>query len=122
MHHSFRPLVRASCWLLAIAILGGCKGSNENTVEVKGRLVKNGQAVSVDVVTDKPLPPGDTGRIKVMFFPVKEDNDVIIDSEGNIMVGGAEMATVESDGSFHLGKGAPFVQANIASPSRTFIH
>jgi hypothetical protein len=45
--------------------------------------------------------------MKITFYPVQADNDVIIDNDGNVKVGGAETATVESDSTFHLGRGAP---------------
>ena len=43
--------------------------------------------------------------MKVMLYPVKADTDRIVDGNGEVNVGGAEQATVESDGSFHLGRG-----------------
>lgn len=98
----------SAVWAGAVVFAAGCGGGPaDDRVEVKGKLLMNGQAAAVDapVPAGKTLPPGDTGRIKVMFYPVKSDTDPLLDRSGQLLVGGAESATVESDGTFHLGRG-----------------
>jgi hypothetical protein len=88
--------------LVALGLVCGCGAGGPSGVKVKGKLVKNGQPVSVDLPSGKPLPPGESGRMKVWFYPVKADNEVIVDANGGITALGGEQATVESDGSFWL--------------------
>jgi hypothetical protein len=104
---SARPGLSA-VWAGTLLFAAGCGGgAGDDMVEVKGKLQMNGQPAAVDMTAPagKALPPGETGRMKVMFYPVKAEADPIVDRNGEVNVGGAEMATVESDGSFHLGRG-----------------
>ena len=98
----------SAVWAGVMVFAAGCGGgAGDDKVEVKGKLHNNGMPAVVDVTAPagKALPPGETGRMKVMLYPVKADTDRIVDGSGEVNVGGAEMATVESDGSFHLGRG-----------------
>jgi hypothetical protein len=96
-----RGLIAAVC-VVALALACGCGAGGPRGVKVKGKLVKNGQPVSVDLPPGKPLPPGESARMKVWFYPVKADNEVIVDAGGGVTALGGEPATVESDGSFWL--------------------
>src|SRR5262245_11180906 len=95
-----RQVLVGTLGVAVVALFCGCPPS-EKVFKVKGKLLKNGQPAQVDI-TGKSLPPGETGRIKVIFYPVQADNDVIVDQNGEVTVGGGEMAGVESDGTFSL--------------------
>jgi hypothetical protein len=103
--HLRHGLVGALCFSVALVV--GCSGgsSGDKGVMAKGKLLQNGQPAKVEYAGTKQLPPGETGRMTVWFYPVKADNDVIIGPQGDIMVQGGEKADVESDGTFKLGGG-----------------
>ncbi len=92
-----------SLWI-GVLLLIGCGSSSDQGIVVTGRLLKNGKPAQVDFVGRK-LPPGVSGRLTVIFYPVKSDNDAIAGEHGEVLVPGGEWAAVEDDGTFHIGKG-----------------
>ena len=96
-----RYLLVCTLGFAAVLLLSGCPAA-EKRVKVRGKLLRNGQPAQVDL-TGKQLPPGETGRMKVMFYPVKADNEALLDGDGNLTAIGGEQAGVESDGTFVLG-------------------
>lgn len=91
---SFGMVSCAALWFFC-----GCTGGGEKGIKVRGKLLKGGQPAQVDI-TGKQLPPGDSGRMKVMLYPVKSDDQKLLDGYGNLTVVGGEQAGVEADGTF----------------------
>ncbi len=98
-------MLPVGCWLGLLAVIG-CGGSTDKGVPVRGRLLQNGKPAQVDMVGVK-LPPGESGRMRVMFYPVKSDKDIIANESGEILTPGGEMASVEADGSFNVAGAKP---------------
>jgi hypothetical protein len=98
-----RSVMGCTLCFAAVVLLSGCPAA-EKRVKVRGKLLRNGQPAQVDV-TGKQLPPGETGRMRVMFYPVKADNEAIVNDDGELTAIGGEEAGVESDGTFALGGG-----------------
>jgi hypothetical protein len=90
-------LLQFTALCLCAVVHLGCGGPT-NGVRIKGKLLQNGQPAQVDI--SGKLPPGDTGRMRVTFYPVTSDDERIVDSDGNLLPTGGEIANVESDGSF----------------------
>jgi hypothetical protein len=91
--------------MVALA-LAGCGSSDKTGVVIKGKLLMNGKPATVDI-TGKSLPPGESARMRVAFFPVKSDTDAIANKDGDILVEGEKLATVDADGTFWLDKVQP---------------
>jgi hypothetical protein len=93
--------ILAAALAIASMCLLGCGGGPPRGVKIHGKLLKNGQPAEVEFV-GKKLPPGETGRMRLMMYPVKNDNDRIVNENGETLEPGVEVATVESNGTFHL--------------------
>ena len=96
----FGKVLSAAALIVAFALLG-CGGSVPKGIQVHGRLLKNGQPAEVDIV-GKQLPPGDSGRMSIEMYPVKSENEAIADENGETLVPGGEVGSVDVDGKFHF--------------------
>jgi hypothetical protein len=96
---------------LGIGLLAlGC-GSREPVVKVRGKLTKGGQPYQAKL-TGANLPPGENvGVAEVFFYPVKADNELIVNESGELKAVGGHNASVNADGTFEVvgpkGKGIP---------------
>ncbi len=101
-----RRILICALGVAAVGLGCGCSGSKDKGIKVRGKLLRNGAPAQVDI-TGKALPPSGEGaapgRMRVMFYPVKADNDVIANDGGEIKEGiSGHEAGVESDGTFVL--------------------
>jgi hypothetical protein len=100
MRPCFGNILAAALAIVSMSVLG-CGSSAPRGVKIHGKLLKNGQPADVEFV-GKTLPPGETGRMRVTMYPVKNDNDRIVNENGETLEPGVEMVTVEPNGTFHL--------------------
>lgn len=96
-----RSLVAFS--LAVLLVLSGCEAAKRGVV-VRGKLLKGGQPAQVDI-TGRTFPPGETGRMSMVLYPVKADNESIVNEKGAVKVPGGFFANIEADGTFVVGAG-----------------
>ena len=98
-----RILPLAIAFFIPIVLLCGCGEKSDKGVVVKGKLLKGNQPFQAQLTGPK-YPEGEgVGMAEVVLYPVKADDEKIVDDNGDATPVGSQTATVSPDGSFTVG-------------------